>query len=695
MEHSTRRTSPRELSQQVISFLPLLVSVLASAGLLLAHPLGGNGARESFAAVSLLVVGFGFLWRKRMSGAGDLLLLLASAYTLSAIFGSGQLELPDTAVPHLRSYLKVFLALSVALVLFLFSRDHRGYSVVLVTGLLATSLLLLWHYHGVTTRSLPLLIYVSAGFLYCNLRPDSSGSAPIVRASMADFLPVAFLGWMLVSVVRSPIPAEGFHFLSASAVGVVLFWIARFYAGDRLPYLGFTAAFAAQIVVFTVFLLVLRARGESLGKGDGLLAGFNINVVAGYFAICLPVVFAFLFVRRGVWRASAFVLGVVTLGLLLITQSRTAQVAGTVGLVCTVACLPGLLGQRGSLRRLGLIVAVFFLTLAGYFLIVRVFDLPGPLTHLMSVGIRWLLWQTYLHNALTFVPLAGFGPGTYELNFHFPPGMLTAADAKVLGAVARESGIAAHAHNQWVQTFFDFGFVGLVLLVLMAAASIYAVGKPVRGAGTSVQGIQDWERYGLLGCLAALALHGLFEFSFAYASLMFPPVLILGRLYSNRPWGPTITLPAWLPRLLSVLLLIAATTMLVPISRNLHTLVQARRLVQGKLVSDLQGGLDISGTLKSSTCAALLDLEKNYVYNPFDWQTEQFRGVVMESVHRSGSAQGLDLAASAYRRCIELHQYSVFCRRALARVVRQQGNLTESLQLERAADRIDPWRIGW
>jgi O-antigen ligase len=104
-------------------------------------------------------------------------------------------------------------------------------------------------------------------------------------------------------------------------------------------------------------------------------------------------------------------------------------------------------------------------------------------------------------------PLTGVGPGHAHLSWSRPD-----------GAVLH----ARYAHNEYLQTLAELGVIGLVLLLGLLGA----VARTVRRARPTAPSPEVWA--GVAAGLAALAVHGLFDFGWHLPAIPLTAALLVG-----------------------------------------------------------------------------------------------------------------------------------------------------------------------
>ena len=665
----------RTITQCIWAGVPLLVSAL----LLAVHPFGGALVGDVVGLGAVLLLGFLIWRRRRLRSVPDVIFLAASVATLAYVFLSGMLEIPVTPVPQMRTFLKVSFALSVLLLLYLFSRGATRTTLLITTAFLGSNLLLTWHLQGITLRALPLVSYLFFGFGFA-----SSERQPSLAFSWRDAVPVALFLLVIISAARSPIKGGGVHVAFASLAALIVYWGARFSddAETESQLASLRMAFSLVVLAMVVFAIISVWRTGSL-LANGALAGFNPNGVAGYSAILLPLSVGAAAAKGRGSRVGWGLLAVAGFGLIVACGSRTSLLASVVG-SAFVVCAHILLQYQREMpklsaysRRIAAVVVILVLVAAAA---IGVFRLKGW----ESVLARKSIWTMYAHNAWTHGGLFGFGPEAYAANLALSPSFLSAPDRAAVEGFVRAFGENTHAHNLLIQAWFDLGPFGPILLLI---AALIAVSLALR---------RKWSEEGIsvAGSLLALAAHSVMEFSLADTAIILPVAFALG-IWFRRSEGRTPTLHvAWsVSRSFWTALALPLLGAIAYLSYNFTTVQAMRRVLGASLQSAHSGRFSVPGGLTFDQQQRLLALDNMFLFNFYDWRVESLRGAIHLSLAEQGRST-LAVAGERFRACINLHRYSTACTAGLADTLEREGRLPESRELRARALALDPWGFG-
>ncbi len=318
----------------------------------------------------------------------------------------------------------------------------------------------------------------------------------------------ALLLWgvsVMVGALVSAYPELTLPKLSGLLLGLVVWRFLVLLVGDRsrlwwavvvllgigvgIAFVGFISVrWQTKVPGLGVFLAFLPQ--ERLLLPGGPEAGVNANQLAGILVFFAPVVLALGYGRvRAVWDRSLLLrllswVGLslsftLTLGVLLLTQSRSGWIGGIAGILA-LFFLSGLAMERRwlSLSVLGSLIVIL---LGGTFLLVRMdpahivglWETPGGVTTdlvgTLSLSGRMEIWSRAFYAIQDFA-FTGCGLGTFrEVVWVLYP----------LFTISPEFDIA-HAHNIFLQVAVDTGIPGLVAYLALLGIAGYAGWRAAR-----------------------------------------------------------------------------------------------------------------------------------------------------------------------------------------------------------------------
>ena len=350
------------------------------------------------------------------------------------------------------------------------------------------------------------------------------------------FLPLAWLGWQVVSALWSVDGALTLATLQHFAACVTCFYLGMFGLGRladlRLFWLAFLGGFFVVLVMGWEqhFGGLERAREyfyrlpdwqsyppEFLRKIESnriYSTLFYPNALAGVVILLLPPTLFQLWARTAhlpfVGRLCLPGLaGILALGCLYWSGSKAGWlIVLGLGVIAFLDCP----WSRGTKIRAATLILL--LGLIGFGVKYRDYFARGA----TSAGARldyWrAAWETFQSH-----PVLGTGPGTFMMSYR--------------QRKAPEAEMARLAHNDYLQQGSDSGAPGMLLYALFVCGSLAVVRRGIGRAALS----ENWAVW--LG-VAGLAAQGLVEFGLYIPALAWPFFLLLGRLWGQAGSGKPI-----------------------------------------------------------------------------------------------------------------------------------------------------------
>ncbi|MBI1784657.1 O-antigen ligase family protein, partial [Candidatus Sumerlaeota bacterium] len=254
-----------------------------------------------------------------------------------------------------------------------------------------------------------------------------------------------------------------------------------------------------------------------------------------YLAAVAPATLAFAAVEKNIRRRAAWL---ALAGFLGFTQLLTMQRGEWLAFLAGCAAIGGslILASAGDSRRK--IIRRAIAVAGGAFLFVFLLAAAHtPLRHrigeMVQVRDRWTIWSGGLHLAGKF-PSAGIGLGNYSVMHHVSfdeDNPLSLADDRTT------------AHNVYIHVFAERGIYAILFFLLLFWGTIWSLLRTsVAGGGT---GFERAERLALLGGLTALAVDGVFQYTFY---IRMTEVLFWIFLAFALPRSAKCDLPGFIPR---------------------------------------------------------------------------------------------------------------------------------------------------
>ncbi len=317
-----------------------------------------------------------------------------------------------------------------------------------------------------------------------------------------------FLAWCGFTYLDSPYQSYALPQLLQLAAGVVVYFAIVYQLPNRAHLRSLLTGVVGGVVL-AVLVSVLVIKWQSIGRLPSALG--HSQLFAAFLVVTLPfVVVAAVIEESAVRRALAQVGLLLGLVALLLAQSRSGWIAGTVGIgVLSVLAARASLGSRRSralpwsyvvVPALAIVVSIgTYLQVSGQsrVLLARAQTLQNP-----GADQNWR-WRNEMRVAAGQMflssPVQGWGIGSFPYYASFMGvAALPAPAVRVVGPSLGEM-----AHNQYAQQLAETGFVGLALYLAILVGFFLRCGRRLRHEESHSR---KWLRIGAMSAVAAQAV---------------------------------------------------------------------------------------------------------------------------------------------------------------------------------------------
>jgi O-antigen ligase len=367
---------------------------------------------------------------------------------------------------------------------------------------------------GVTTVVLTLIYSAYCGYLLAiylvrqrKLRGMRSTVSPN-HFGIAALLGILFLAWSGLSLLWTPAPASSVgYYLSYVVQALISYMLCRLYPlRDVFRNVFKGTAYAAAISTLLALVLTDYSGGR-LGTELGSFGTIATSACLGIMAVL------YLRLNRDIEKGIAIIFVISMLLALYLTFGKTEIIALAVAGVVYVLCAPGTWRRRSiRISRMALGVALALIVLSPK--IASYQSLGGGATAETLTG-RTVLWGlTYKQIAsgpfirgFGILALREMGPNPFSGTVH-----------------------VAHAHDEFLQLWFNFGLVGVALVFGSYFALAYASVKTLKQRGGSAAIL-------VLCAVVWCLVKGITEGSPAFCILPIPWLLLFDCLISTKRAG--------------------------------------------------------------------------------------------------------------------------------------------------------------
>lgn len=349
-----------------------------------------------------------------------------------------------------------------------------------------------------------------------------------------EWVAAGLTAWIAIRLlVIAPLVGEQMNIRdAASALGTMLVGLTLFRLAQDVR---LRDAIRRSLVISLGLLLLIEAYQLIAGlpwlRSLGYTDGFYFTTADGSYrpfgTFLSPTVFGAYLAMLGVAvvalhrRATLAIWLVLAAAGVVLTQTRAAWIALFVGVAVVFIRQwrrpsPGSIPWRRVLAWAApvAVALVIFLAFAAPSIVGRVAALFGDAD--TSRDSRFALWSAVLRASLG-APIGGYGQGSF---------------LEIVGPIAGEAARFGHAHQNFLQVLFMYGYVGLLLLVVLLAVAAIGIWRH--------SGFNSDQRYSgaALGGLAAFIADSFFETTWTSLSVVGLLFLIIGLGYKGMTSEP-------------------------------------------------------------------------------------------------------------------------------------------------------------
>ncbi len=351
--------------------------------------------------------------------------------------------------------------------------------------------------------------------------------------SMIALCLTLFWAWLGLSLLWHIAPLFGLNYFWVVGSLPFAFWIYTL-ASDQQRLWKVSAAG----ILLTGLALALWAVYQMVGLGESPRSVFlDINSHAAFLSLIALPASAYFLLQPGDKRWALRLLGTVLFVLffaIMLSKGRGVIISFFLGFTLLLWLVRHYVPVQRS--RLLLLLALYALLFSNLLWQGGVFERLGTLTELAGADRGRLQIWTQAWKMLGDAPWYGMGIGTFGLAW--PP-----------YRHPQDGSAGYFAHNDYLQIWIETGWPGLLLLLAVLVAVLWALVKVLRHP--AAPGAVKVEAMGLCAGLLAVAVHSFFNFNLYISPTLLVAGLVLGRfnqLAAQATGAPIITLqPArWL-----------------------------------------------------------------------------------------------------------------------------------------------------
>lgn len=384
---------------------------------------------------------------------------LLCAYFLFGIYiySINSENLPATFIPSFRNVMKLIFFIQSLLLIYLFRKAKLSFGEkYIAVGLFLVFPITGFYHLGVTLKAIPVLIYFLVFFPFVSKFKKGNLSRSLL----------SFLALNVSLFVLFFLSYDRYHSLTSLAYLLTLVFLFLIISTRQIDFryrngMKLISVFVFQSVIVLIILNILEIlKGKSGFKTH--IAGINPNSIGGFLALVgLPVLY---FLKTKVKKSYFLAFCFLTIVLLFFSFSRTSMLVFAFGLAYIYFSEVRL---KLSLYQVSSLFIFLIISLA--FLFYAIFSLDK--FNFMSFFHRVEIWNLFIKETTYFAFLFGFGLDAPFMHIFLP----VFEDGSPLTYIdfIHKFGPNLHAHNLFLQIYFNFGVTGLATVILVLLFLFY------------------------------------------------------------------------------------------------------------------------------------------------------------------------------------------------------------------------------
>ncbi|GBF50756.1 hypothetical protein LPTSP4_22830 [Leptospira ryugenii] len=248
-----------------------------------------------------------------------------------------------------------------------------------------------------------------------------------------------------------------------------------------------------------------------------------------------------------------------------------------------------------------------------------------------------------------------------------------------------------HAHNLYLQIFFNYGSVGFAIMIMMIIYTATKAWKMFRNKSISPsEGIA-------LAILSSLFFQEIFDYTMIDAMTFYQAILAIGIL--SHPFQAkegNNQKPLSFPPKYLVAIQIVLMVFIILLGFNLCLSEKIKLLFRNQFTIDNFSNLKFKDGVADNQIliSRFMTIDPLFLPLPIDEKKEQFAGqVYLEIFHKSKDRLFLEKASGHFQSCIRIFPYSAVCLKRLSEIESLKGDAKNAKDFESLYKQNDPFGL--
>lgn len=618
-----------------------------------------NLVKELSANTIIASVLFLFWQKKKIKGAESYLFIFSSLSLILYTSITGMIFLPDSLIARQKLYLRFVFYFSVVVFFFLYKIGTNKRLLIFYT-VIASSHIFLYRYHY---SSIAILFYLVANL---SLLKKFSLSKQNIFDLLVFLLFTASLTSTYTSFFYNGTNAVFgfFHLLS----GILLYLYFKYLDDEKeiISIIRYNHLFyGICLVLYGIFILIYVFSHDFNSNFSLSIGGFHVSNIGSMIAVNFPaiIVIYLFFNDTSKLKLSYIVLIFLSLVVLYYTHSR----ASSLGVIVSSLFIIAYYLKFGNEKKSKLVPILLLLTLfIAIFIGKKLFQ--SDVFNTGSLIARKSIWETYTERVFHQSILFGFGSNNEFFNTFLPIDYLSDKVIQDLRYYFTNFQANPHAHNLYIQFFYNYGAYGLLILTGILFCTFALLAKKIIRKELTLNEILAY------GILSSIFFQEIFDYTMLDAMTFFPTAFALGiisrysfELNSFRNLKSFSTVNIKIIYALQFFIAIFISM----IGFNLCLSEKVKILFKNEFTIDNFSNLKFkdSSSFTETKLNTFRKLDSLYLPINLDDKKEQFSGqVYLEAYKITKEKKDLDLAEKNFQKCILIFPNSAVCYKKLEEI---------------------------
>ena len=624
-------------------------------------------------------------WQKKKVNTLDSYFFIFSSVSLILYTSiTGMIFLPDSLVARQKLYLRFIFYFSLVTFFFLYYLGINKRLLIFYT-VIASSHIFLYRYHY---SSIAILFYLVANLSF--LKKFS-----LSKQNIFDVL-VFLLFTSSVTSTYTSFFYNGtnavfgfFHLLS----GILLYLFFKYLEDDQeiLYIIRFNHLFYGLcLALYTIFISIYIFSHDFNPNFSLSIGGFHVSNIGSMIAVNFPAIVVVYLFFNNQNRIKFLYIALILLSLLVLyyTHSR-ASILGVI--VSSIFIIVYYLKLENKKKSQIIPILLLLLIFIAIFIGKKLFQ--SDVFNTGSLIARKSIWETYIERVLNHSILFGFGSNSEFFNTFLPIHYLSENILQDLRYYFSNFQANPHAHNLYIQFFYNYGLFGLLVLTGIIFCTFALLAKKIIRNEMNLYEILAYT------VMASIFFQEIFDYTMLDAMTYFPTAFALGIIsryslqlnsFQNLKSFSIVNIKIIYALQFFIAIFISM------IGFNLCVSEKIKILFKNEFTIDNFSNLKFknSSTFTDSKLKTFRKLDSLYLPINLDDKKEQFSGqVYLEAFRISNDKKDLELAEKNFQKCILIFPNSAVCYKKLEEIELLKENLDAANGYNKKYKENDPFGL--